>query len=213
MPTPRRLRRLWDTYRFPGFRPSTTVVGIFGDPHARVLTLTRRSKKRPAGRAGACSVAGTTASGAASAIWPVGTCASTSRSKSGGWPPRRRVPPAQDPHLHAAGAVTVLSYLQVPQTTHTTSRRPGEVMTGRVRVPPEVVTMGQQQATPAARTPRVSGAPAPGIVQTNRRPHRPGGGAGVGDSVRVGGPGRDGAGQRSRSMMLGHHSRRDCSWT
>src|SRR6058998_2535575 len=41
MPTPRRPRRLWDAYRFPGFRPSPTVTGIFGDPHARIITLTR----------------------------------------------------------------------------------------------------------------------------------------------------------------------------
>src|SRR5438445_11302776 len=45
MPTPRRPRRLWDAYRFPGFRPSPTVTGIFGEPHARIITLTRRSKK------------------------------------------------------------------------------------------------------------------------------------------------------------------------
>ncbi len=43
MPTPRRPRRLWDAYRFPGVRPSPIVTGIFGDPHARILTLTRRS--------------------------------------------------------------------------------------------------------------------------------------------------------------------------
>jgi hypothetical protein len=35
-------------------------MGIFGGPHARVLTLTRRSKKRPAGPAVGCSAGGTT---------------------------------------------------------------------------------------------------------------------------------------------------------
>src|SRR5918996_3556675 len=45
MPAPRRPRRLWDAYRFAGFHPSPTVMGIFGDPVARVITLTRRSKK------------------------------------------------------------------------------------------------------------------------------------------------------------------------
>ena len=45
----RRLRRLWDTYSFAGFRAQPTVRGIFGDPKARVVTLTRRSKKRRAG--------------------------------------------------------------------------------------------------------------------------------------------------------------------
>ena len=33
------------TYRFPGFRPGTTVQGIFGDPKARVVYLHRRGKK------------------------------------------------------------------------------------------------------------------------------------------------------------------------
>src|SRR6266446_7540834 len=86
MPTPRRPRRLWDAYRFPGFGPSSTVVGIFGDPHARVLALHRRSKKRPAEPAGASSAGGTTASGAAFATSAAATCGSTSRSRSGAWP-------------------------------------------------------------------------------------------------------------------------------
>src|SRR5439155_18268128 len=45
------VRRLWDAYRFPGFRPAPTVIGIFGDPKARVLPLVRRSKK-PRGTCG-----------------------------------------------------------------------------------------------------------------------------------------------------------------
>jgi hypothetical protein len=85
MPTPRRPHRLWDTYGFPGFRPSPTVRGIFGDPHARIPPLTRRGKKRPVGRVGGCSAAGTTASPVGSAIWPAGACASTWRSRSGAW--------------------------------------------------------------------------------------------------------------------------------
>jgi hypothetical protein len=68
MPTPRRPRRLWDAYRFPGFRPSSTVIGIFGDPLARILTLTRRSKKRRVECAVGSSAAGTIASGAESGI-------------------------------------------------------------------------------------------------------------------------------------------------
>src|SRR5512134_56353 len=44
-----RLRRLWDTYSFAGFRAEPTVRGIFGDPKARVITLRRRSKKRRVG--------------------------------------------------------------------------------------------------------------------------------------------------------------------
>ena len=49
----RKYRRLWDTYRFPGFRPGTTVQGIFGDPKARVVYLHRRGKKT------SCAVCGT----------------------------------------------------------------------------------------------------------------------------------------------------------
>ena len=37
--------------------------------------------------------------------------------------PRRRVPAAQDPHVHAPGHLTELSYPNVLEFTHTTSRR------------------------------------------------------------------------------------------
>ena len=70
MPTPRRPRRLWDTYRFLEFRPRPIAIGIFGDPHARVITLIRRSKKPPAEPAAGCSGAGTTANRAGCAISP-----------------------------------------------------------------------------------------------------------------------------------------------
>ena len=43
-------RRLLDAYRFPGFRPMDEVRGVFGDPNARIITLVRRSRNRPAGR-------------------------------------------------------------------------------------------------------------------------------------------------------------------
>ncbi len=42
-----RKRTLHDSYKFPGFIPQRTVVGIFGDPYARVIKLTRRGKKHP----------------------------------------------------------------------------------------------------------------------------------------------------------------------
>lgn len=38
-------KRLADAYRFPGFVPQHIVVGIFGDPKARVITLNRMEKK------------------------------------------------------------------------------------------------------------------------------------------------------------------------
>jgi hypothetical protein len=45
MPKSTKTKRLRDSYRFPGFHPALIVVGLFGDPHARVIRLTRRSKK------------------------------------------------------------------------------------------------------------------------------------------------------------------------
>jgi hypothetical protein len=39
-------RRLLDAYRFSGFRPVDEVRGVFGDPHARIVALVRRSKKQ-----------------------------------------------------------------------------------------------------------------------------------------------------------------------
>jgi hypothetical protein len=39
-------RRLRDAYRFAGFRPIEQVRGVFGDPHARIVALVRRSKNQ-----------------------------------------------------------------------------------------------------------------------------------------------------------------------
>jgi hypothetical protein len=66
----RRLRRLWDTYRFAGFRPGPTVVGVFGDPKARVIRLHRRGKKHAAVSVAARLEPGTTARFVVSAISP-----------------------------------------------------------------------------------------------------------------------------------------------
>jgi hypothetical protein len=67
----RKQRRLWDTYRFPGFRPRSTVQGIFGDPKARVMFLNRRGKKVFAVPAAISSEDGTIASGVGFATWGV----------------------------------------------------------------------------------------------------------------------------------------------
>lgn len=40
-----RKRRLSDAYRFPGFKPRADVVGVFGDPKARIVRLARTGKK------------------------------------------------------------------------------------------------------------------------------------------------------------------------
>jgi hypothetical protein len=69
----RRKRRLCDAYAFPGFRPEGTVRGIFGDPKARIIRLSRRSKKRSAARADASTAVGTIARYVACAIFRAGT--------------------------------------------------------------------------------------------------------------------------------------------
>lgn len=72
----RKYRRLWDAYRFPGFRPIPTVVGIFGDPKARVIRLLRREKKRFAEPASEFLVPGTTRRHAECATSPAEGCES-----------------------------------------------------------------------------------------------------------------------------------------
>src|SRR5437762_11526205 len=68
--TAKRSRRLWDAYCFPGFRPEPTVCGVFGDPKARVIRLSRRSKKRLAAVAVASRWGGTQGAACArSVVW------------------------------------------------------------------------------------------------------------------------------------------------
>lgn len=43
-----------DEYRFDGFCPRVDVVGVFGDPMARVIQLDRTQKKRSAVYAAQC---------------------------------------------------------------------------------------------------------------------------------------------------------------
>src|SRR5215471_4239412 len=80
MPKSSKAKRLRDSYRFPGFHPALTVVGLFGDPHARVIRLTRRSKKAHAEYAAASNGDGTTANCDGFEIFPVEGCVSTLRS-------------------------------------------------------------------------------------------------------------------------------------
>ena len=71
-----RRRQLRDAYRFEGFIPGVTVMGVFGNPSVRVLVLLRRRKKRPV----ECVVAGaetiTTRRSAECGIFPVATLTS-----------------------------------------------------------------------------------------------------------------------------------------
>jgi len=58
MPKSMKTKRLRDSYRFPGFHPAFTVGGLFGDAYARVIQLTRRSKKRRAAFVAGCRAGG-----------------------------------------------------------------------------------------------------------------------------------------------------------
>lgn len=77
-----RQRPLRDAYRFPGFRPLSTVRRVFSDPRTRVITLVRRSEKRSVAAAAGRRWAGTTGEPDAYGTCPVATPASTSNSKS-----------------------------------------------------------------------------------------------------------------------------------
>jgi hypothetical protein len=84
MPESIKTKRLRDSYRFPGFHPALTVTGVFGDPHAWVIRLTRRSKKRRAGFVVGYRAGGMTANRAVSEIFRLEVCASSLRSPSVG---------------------------------------------------------------------------------------------------------------------------------
>jgi len=77
MPKTTKSKQLRDSYRFPGFHPGVTVSGVFGDRHARVIRLTRRSKKLSVDRVAAFGTVGTTASRDAHVIFPAAEPAST----------------------------------------------------------------------------------------------------------------------------------------
>jgi hypothetical protein len=68
-------QRLRDAYRSAGFRPIEQVRGVFGDPHARIVTLVRRSKKPAAAGVGESIPDGTIASFAAFGIFRPAACA------------------------------------------------------------------------------------------------------------------------------------------
>lgn len=77
-------RRLWDTYRFPGFRAEHTVSGIFGDPKARVIRLMRTEKKRRVEYAALFTIPTTTKRPEGFGTFPVEMCGFFWRWKSDG---------------------------------------------------------------------------------------------------------------------------------
>lgn len=42
----KKLKRLLDSYCFPGFHPLSKLKGIFGDPKARIIKFIRSQKKQ-----------------------------------------------------------------------------------------------------------------------------------------------------------------------
>ena len=55
-------------FSFPGFRARSRLQGIFGDPHARLITVVRRKKRRPVRAVVPATGPSTTARRAASGI-------------------------------------------------------------------------------------------------------------------------------------------------
>lgn len=78
-------RKLWDTYRFTGFRPTPTITGIFGDPKARVIRLIRRGKKQLVEPVGRFILPFTTGRYGEFETFPVAIPASTWTWKFAGW--------------------------------------------------------------------------------------------------------------------------------
>jgi hypothetical protein len=79
-----KFKRLYDLYRFPGFVPQLTIRGVFGDPHAVVITLRRRRKKRFATSAAKHLGLATTSGFGASEISVVATSVSISSTSCAG---------------------------------------------------------------------------------------------------------------------------------
>jgi hypothetical protein len=73
-------------FSFPGFRARSRLRGIFGDPHAWLVTLVRRKKRRCVRVAGGGIAPSTTAGRVAYGIPTPRAGASIWRSNNGGWP-------------------------------------------------------------------------------------------------------------------------------
>jgi hypothetical protein len=72
----RKKKTLYDSYQFRGFTPQRSVIGVFGDPHARIIKLNRQGKKQHAVFAARSTDLFTTIRSAGSATFPVATRAS-----------------------------------------------------------------------------------------------------------------------------------------
>ena len=75
-------------FSVPGFRACSRLHGIFGDPHARLVTLVRRKKQPSAPAVGRGIAPSTTARRAGCGIPMRRAGVSTWRLNNGGWPAR-----------------------------------------------------------------------------------------------------------------------------
>jgi hypothetical protein len=73
----RKIKRLTDCYKVPGFIPRHKVAGVFGDPKARVIKFYRIEKKRVVRTAARSIVDFMTARSVVSVIFHVATHGST----------------------------------------------------------------------------------------------------------------------------------------
>jgi hypothetical protein len=85
MPVSTKPKTQLDAYRFAGVRPKARLRGVFGDSKARIITLTRRSKKLFAVVVAEPIVAFTIVPRGRYGISPLATCASTWGSRCAGW--------------------------------------------------------------------------------------------------------------------------------
>ena len=84
----KRAHTLSALFSFPGFRARSRLQGIFGDPHARLVVLVRRKKRRCAPAAGPATAPSMIARCAECGIPMPPGGASTWPLSSGGWPAR-----------------------------------------------------------------------------------------------------------------------------
>lgn len=82
----KRIQTLAALFSFPGFRARSRLQGVFGDPHARLITLVRRKKPPYARAVGRGTALSTTARPAGYAIPMPPAGASIWPLSNGGWP-------------------------------------------------------------------------------------------------------------------------------
>jgi hypothetical protein len=82
----KKIKRLTDAYRVPGFKPQQVVSGIFGDPKARIIRMNRIEKKHVAPIAGRSTRVSMIGRFALYGTYPAVTCGSSSNWRFAGLP-------------------------------------------------------------------------------------------------------------------------------